>query len=482
MLITPRFFCLSLSLLLILALNACRRTEDLGATGPLRFSLDTLSFDTVFTDMGTATRRFKVYNPSASSIRIDEIRLYGGSQSDFRLNIDGRAGFVAENLEIPARDSIYVFATVRIDPSNGDALRWDSIGFRTQTGEQKVYLSAYGWNAQYIGQIGFLTRVTNARIRLTAGRPYVLFGILAIDSASVLEIEPGVELFMYGGPSARPLDRALIYIGDNSTLLCGLGGDASRRVELKTHRLEEDFQALPFHHGGIFLSALSRGNRIHHTIIRNALDGIFVDSLSIDNAPKLELRQVLIYNVERSGLLGRQASIDAENVLIANSNNFILALLRGGAMAFRHCTFVNLATSVFVRRNEAVLSLRDFEVQIDASGREFEASAGGQISFENCVIFGSMREEVEVFRSRQNPVNLAFSFDHCLLKVDTFNQNIVASLRNLDPQFAEPAEQNYAPASESSPLVNAGRFLGVILDIQGRNRGPQPAIGAYELD
>ena len=80
------------SLLILLALMlACQPernfTED--SADKLKFSLDTVFFDTVFTTLGTATENFRIYNPHNRFIKIDDISLAGGSSSVFRINVDG---------------------------------------------------------------------------------------------------------------------------------------------------------------------------------------------------------------------------------------------------------------------------------------------------------------------------------------------------------------------------------------------------------
>lgn len=64
-------------------LTACKKDQFITTSGAgLEFSLDTLTFDTVFTNLGTATRRFKVYNPHNQIIRINNVFLGGGEPSD----------------------------------------------------------------------------------------------------------------------------------------------------------------------------------------------------------------------------------------------------------------------------------------------------------------------------------------------------------------------------------------------------------------
>ena len=55
----------------------------------LVFSSDTISFDTVFATVPTATRTFWVYNKSNDGIRLSTVRLEGGNQTGFRVNVDG---------------------------------------------------------------------------------------------------------------------------------------------------------------------------------------------------------------------------------------------------------------------------------------------------------------------------------------------------------------------------------------------------------
>ena len=466
-------------LALALLTEGCRK-QPLAEGLPLEFSVDTLHFDTVFTAMGSATRRFTIRNPHRSPLRIDRLRLAGGSASDYRLNVDGLSGPEATNLEIPAGDSLHVFATVLINPAVGDAVRMDSILFETGTYRQTVYLSAYGWNAVYIGRVGFLTRFVNADLRFTTEKPYILFGLVAIDSFSTLRIDPGAKIFMFGGPSTRPGDRALLYIGDNSTLESGIGGSIDNPVQFRTHRLEEDYQPVPFQHGGIYLSQFSRDNRIHNTIIRNAVDGIIVDSLSVNGNPKLELKQSKIYDVDRSCILSRQGSIRAENCLLANSNRFVLLTLRGGQHEFSHCTIVNYATTVFLSRKEAVLSLRDFEIVVDADGNEIALVADGSNRFENCVIYGTRREEIQSLRAQGSTAQWSLAFNTCAVRIDTFSQGLNDCLINQDPRFKSPEEYDYSPASSDSPLVDAGLLLGLLQDLRGQSRDARPDIGAYE--
>ena len=74
----------------------------------LTFSSDTLSFDTVFTDLGTPTARLKVFNKAKKSVNISSIR-FASSESAFSMNVDGQSGTSFSDVEIRGGDSIFIF-------------------------------------------------------------------------------------------------------------------------------------------------------------------------------------------------------------------------------------------------------------------------------------------------------------------------------------------------------------------------------------
>jgi len=481
--------------------TACKKDQFITTSGAgLEFSLDTLTFDTVFTNLGTATHRFKVYNPHDQIIRINNVFLGGGEPSDFNINIDGFSGVSSSDIEIPAKDSIYIFANVFIDPNDGDAIRMDSVMFETDGGgTQKVMLYAYGWNANYIGKVGFATIFSDTAVTLTNNMPYIFMGTIAFVSNSCLTILGGTEIYMFGGPTSRPGERAKIYIGDNSCIRSNVGGNLNNPVVIKTHRLEEDYQLIPFHHNGIELSPRSRDNIIHGTIIRNAVDGIFVDSFSVNGSPKLELKNSKIYNVDRSAVLARGSYITMTNTVLANSNQFNFIGIRGGAYNFRNCTFINVGAGL-VGRSEAVLSFRDYEVAIDpTTGDKTFPKSQGEAYFTNCIIYGNKNEEVEMLSLDEPAIDFYYEFNNCLMKVDTFSQNMINCVTNQDPIFLDEDNFDYKIDSVDSPANNAGLSSSINIpsswrvlpglpslaapsnDIIGTSRETIPAIGAYAI-
>ena len=153
---------IGLMALLLGYLQSCQKIEfDTGSSVDLRFSTDTLTFDTVFTQVGSTTRYFKIYNDGDKFARVDEVRL-GGESSVFRINVDGYQGPVIRDLEIPPEDSVYVFVEVTVDPDQPVSVSPFIIEQHMEviTGNESstVLLNAWGQNANYIPSLKGATR------------------------------------------------------------------------------------------------------------------------------------------------------------------------------------------------------------------------------------------------------------------------------------------------------------------------------------
>ena len=122
--------------------------NDQSAT--LHFSNDTIAFDTVFASIGSITKTLTVYNRNNFDVK-SNIALLGNSAAHFRMNIDGVAGNSQKNIEIPAKDSIFIFLEVTIDPSLNTTpyILSDSLVFTTGTKKQDVDIVAWGQDAHF---------------------------------------------------------------------------------------------------------------------------------------------------------------------------------------------------------------------------------------------------------------------------------------------------------------------------------------------
>src|ERR1044071_9003188 len=103
---------------IVLSVSSCRKEDVLtDASATLRFSEDTIIFDTVFVTVGSVTEVFKVYNDYNQDIHISSLQLATGNSSRYRLNVDGIPGKMFTDVQIRAKDSLYIFGEVTIDPN-----------------------------------------------------------------------------------------------------------------------------------------------------------------------------------------------------------------------------------------------------------------------------------------------------------------------------------------------------------------------------
>ena len=99
---------------------SCKKNSTINpdASMKLEFSADTVLFDTVFTSLGSATHELMIYNRHKDDLKISSIRLIGGDNSPFRLNVDGENSTEIYDKIIPAEDSLFSFLRVTINPND----------------------------------------------------------------------------------------------------------------------------------------------------------------------------------------------------------------------------------------------------------------------------------------------------------------------------------------------------------------------------
>ncbi|MBK6284196.1 MAG: hypothetical protein IPF54_17525 [Draconibacterium sp.] len=134
-------------LLISIIFFSCNEEEFTFATdSKLQFAADTVTFDTVFSTIGSATKWFTVKNPNKQSVKISKIFLAGGNRSPFRLNINGMQANEDFDVTISAGDSLFVFVEVTIDPTrqNNPMVVQDSVIFKLNGNTQDIDLIAFG--------------------------------------------------------------------------------------------------------------------------------------------------------------------------------------------------------------------------------------------------------------------------------------------------------------------------------------------------
>ena len=222
--------------------TGCQRTTwDNNSAHGLRFSADTLYFDTVFTTVGSVTLPLKVYNDHDGTLLIDDIELDGGLVSPFRINVNG---LPAADLSTPLRDtplapgdSMFVFVEVTVDPNEGaeDVPFWvrEDLIFRTNGNEQNVKLLAKGQNAVFHGGPDDYTVLTCDEV-WDDQLPHVLYGRILVEPGCTLTILPGTDIYAHPGSG--------IWVR-GGTLLAE--GELGAPITMQGDRLDDGYEDTP---------------------------------------------------------------------------------------------------------------------------------------------------------------------------------------------------------------------------------------------
>ncbi|MFN3940151.1 MAG: hypothetical protein ACK4IY_06165, partial [Chitinophagales bacterium] len=426
----------------------------------------------VFTSIGSATRSFKIYNTYKENIRITSLKIAGGSNSLFRMNVDGVSGTEFKDVEIPPNDSIYVFVEVTIDP-NAMQLPFvveDSILFVTNNNEQKVQLVSWGQNAVFYDGVIICDEVWENNL------PYVIYNSILVDTLCTLTIKEGCRIYMHAGSSFYVLGTLKVQ------------GPSDSVVTFEADRLESFFNEIPGQWEGISFLRSSKANEITYANIKNANYGILV-GLQSTNAdlntylgdvtrPDLLLSNTSVFDCALSGILAVNAEMDVTNTLIYNIGENNVALASGGLYNFKHCTLANYGSAYLAHRSP-VLSVSDFI----AFGTDAVINDLLEANFINTIVYGSIVEGKEISISNDGgaPV-FNYNFNHCILRTELSGPHFVDCIINVDPKFANINERNYCPDTLSA-AINAGIDIGVLEDLTGTVRpypGTQPDIGCYE--
>jgi len=472
-------------LLIITLLFACKKDiMENDQSANLHFSTDTITFDTIFASIGSITKTLTVYNRNNFDVK-SNIALLGNSAANFRMNIDGIAGNSQTNIVIPAKDSIFIFLEVTIDPSSSNTpyILTDSLVFTTGTKKQDVDLVAWGQDAYFhtantYGDIINGTDTTRFYYHLldcnqpwTNDKPHVIYGYAIVDPEKTLTINEGCNVYLHIN-SGILVGNPFLEASGGSIKVNGTFGN---EVTFQGDRLDAWYKDIPGQWDRIWLLPGSIDNEINYAIIRNGNIGIHADTVA-NNNPTVKISNTIIENMSAIGILGQGANITATNTVISKCGQYAVACNIGGTYNFTHCTFANYWD--YNHRNTPSILLNNYYEGADGNiyVRDLE-----EANFTNCIIDGNLSTEVSFQEQELGTFN--YTFDHCLIKLDptisTDNTHYQNAIINQSPEFANNTESDFH-LTESSPAIDAGETTSILDDIEGILRNNSD-IGAYEF-
>lgn len=449
----------------------------LSSENVLTFSTDTVRMDTVFSTVPSSTRSFWAYNRSGNGLRCTSVRLEGGNQSGFRVNVDGvylspEQGYKANGIEVRDKDSIRIFVELTSASANSEQPKHigDNLVFTLESGrEQKIPLDAWTWDARFLRNA-----VVSHDSVVTAGKPLVVYGMMTVEEGATLTISPGTTMYFHNNAG----------IDVKGTLVCK--GTQSEQIVLRGDRLDHMFDYLPYDRmsgqwQGVHFRETSYENTIDYTDIHGTFDGVRIDSSDVarqtlaisnstvhncqGNAIGIVNSKVTVDNCQLTNALGNCLSVNGGDVTVNSSTLaqfYPFDAARGSAIYFSGMehSLVSMKCS-----NTLITGYADDELM--GSKPTGDNTNAFSYSFANCIIRTPKPDDAEeqyfanvVFEDVKDTVS--YGMKHFVL-VDGDNQLYDFHLRKesaaVDVANPETSEKN---------------------DRDGRERDAKPDIGAYE--
>jgi hypothetical protein len=480
---------------LLASFFSCNDDFENYSTNPqdiLSFSVDTLSFDTVLTTVNSPIQAFKVYNKNSKPLLISSIHLSGGTDSNFKINVDGFAGSSFEDIEILANDSITVLVDVK-PKANGKftpTLLNEDIIFITNNVNQRVVLEAYGQDI-----FKWKGMVLTSNSKLSNQKPFLIYDSLVIKKGVTVEIKEGTTFYMHN--NAQLIVRGTLKIK----------GSAEKPVIFRGSRTDEmigiPYDRIPGQWGGICFHSDSYGNEFENVYIRNGKFGMdFEVSEPFQN--KIKMKNVVLTNASGTLINAVNCDIVAENCEFSNAKNAILNLI-GGSYRFTHCTIANFypyaPESGWLNSDNETLILTDAYYPENQENETPDPQYFPILNaeFSNTIIWGGKPTSGIVIN--ENPETfILYTFQNCIIPNEGFNDEIfIDCLFHTDPLFKDTEFSDIAKQAgeenvfatfdfglqEKSParnIANPEISKGIPYDLKGfyRFTDGQPDMGVYE--
>jgi hypothetical protein len=458
----------------------------------LSFSVDTLSFDTVFSSIGSTTKQFMVYNTGKEALRIESIVLANAGKSGFRINVDGRKGDSFQWIDIWGKYSLFISVEITVNPNgaNQPFVVEDSILFFTNGNRQSVLLQAYGQDVYLIKGGVVFTKDT----MLTADLPYLVYDSLIIAEGATVTIAEGAAFYMhyntnlivYGTIKAKGTqEKPIIFRGD-------------RLDYIPTSDIQLSYDLIPGQWGGITFNATSFENEFDYVIARNGSSGLIFHESNPDRR-KIQINNAQITMMDITLLKAINCHIEAVNSEFSNSSKSTVQLI-GGKYHFIHCTLANYKKIGNNREpnNPCLLLANQME---NGENLSFPLP---QAYFDNCIIDGSfsadstqqLRGEILFSTNKQdvtgNDETFNYRFNSCFIKTARVNNDrFVQCLFVKSPSYLKVGTKedefayDFRLDNESVGIGKADRTMSeqYPIDRDGINRLTStdgPSVGAYE--
>lgn len=443
----------------------------------LRFSADSIVFDTTFVKLPTVTKTLIVWNDNNKGLKIKDLSLTNGENSKFQINVDGESlDGVMHDIEIRGHDSIFIF--VRPNIGNNDnqpaVTHEDNILITLDNGRvmslplKSVFLDADIHNEP--------VEISSDETWNAISKPRVFLAGIDVKQGATLTIEEGVTLFFSATSSLDIHGRIII----NGTL--------DKPVIMRGHRLDKLFENLSYDNTpsrwmGMRLYENSGPHNINYADIHSSAWGIWAEST------KFDLNNSIIHNVDSDAVNLYNTQANIINTQISNALCHCVNIT-GGNANFIHCTIAQFYG----------FSIPGEALKIGTIDRKRQSDIQS-IVFSNCLITGLQNDVLKgEFTDDIDSDEVNYLFNSCVLRTTEVDndhyQNITWE------NYRNDKDENTLQGSKQFQLYNTQNFLfdfrlnsnsiavgacdHIIslkypYDRDGKDRTENPAAGCYQF-
>lgn len=446
-------------ILFLIGITACEVMDDapeLTNQNTLFVSTDSILFDTLIAGRLSVTRRFRIYNFTEKSQTIEDLTLRKGSESPFRLIVNGQTSNSHQNTSINSGDSLLVLVDLLPpnETSSHLSLIDDEIIIRSTAGNGSVVLRAWSLAAEYLSK-GYICDTFWG-----SDEVHVVTDTLVVDQSCTLTIGPGTKVLFDQA-------AALFVLGKLEVL-----GSIEDPVVFRYSRLDEHYHMAPGQWDGLYFLEGSTGNVFENAIIENGRIGLRLGMPDNDTLPDITLRNVTIRHMSQQGILAFSSDLFAENVLIYDVGQQAGFHAIGGSYTYNHVTFTNYPSQV--GGEDPVMIFADH--LLVENGSLYEPL---HVSLTNSILWGGAVESDLLISLEQPDASSLFVSDNLIFSEQSLAGNLVSDDLSF-PAFLDPFLFDYQLDS-LSPAIDKAIRSSVRKDITGADRVGIPDLGAFEF-
>lgn len=447
---------------------SCNR-DDLNFASPtqkLSFSEDTLVLDTVYNQVRSETYAIKIYNNENKDISIPKIYLEGGAASPYKINVDGKPGISFTNIPLRKKDSLFIFVEVAPNTSNTEAIAEDRIQIETAVAKQHITLLSVVQDVEFFVSTKDNPKILTQNTTWTSTKAKIIYGDLKLADGKSLTIGEGTKVYFH--------KNANLKIGKNAQLIAN--GNLGKEVIFRGDRNDTKHDTLPLNWGGIQLEQGAVA-QLNYAKIFGGTTGLVLKNASAT------IKNTIIHTFQEYGILGINATVNAENLVMNNCGEADLGIFKGGNYNILHSTFAN-----YWNLNGSLPGLGIYAANEYKNGSTTEQGALN-FNLKNSIVYTDRSNAVQL--KPTSGQTFAYLFENCLLKYDTSagfafdnNSSVINSLKNNDPKFENYfTEKLNLRVKTDSPAKGKGKTAtaqAAPLDIVKVSRTTNPTIGAYQ--